>query len=91
MFSAFLAFAGQLAPTSPTGQGFNFEFIAEIEHIPCVRAHRHRRCGHPAYVDLRGIAERYECALLEQLEPEEVVLLRCAVVKLGSAAPPDFT
>jgi DNA-binding MarR family transcriptional regulator len=47
--------------------------------------------GRAAYDDLRGVAERYEQALVKQLGPNESAALRRALVKLTESAPGDFT
>ncbi|MDF3416248.1 MarR family transcriptional regulator [Sulfitobacter sp. M57] len=47
--------------------------------------------GQAAYDDLRSVAESYEETLLKQLEPDEAVILRRALLKLGGVAPCDFT
>ncbi|MFC6588297.1 MarR family winged helix-turn-helix transcriptional regulator [Sulfitobacter pacificus] len=47
--------------------------------------------GRAAYDDLRSVAENYESTLLKQLDPEEAMTLRRALVKLGGGTPRDFT
>ncbi len=47
--------------------------------------------GRAAYTDLRGIAERYEAALVADLNAEETRVLRTALVKLAEAKPAVFT
>ena len=47
--------------------------------------------GYAAYTDLRGVAEKYEAELLQQLDTEEATVLRRALAKLGQGRPCDFT
>lgn len=56
-----------------------------VEHLTLTTA------GRAAYDDLRGVAERYESALLSELTAEEGKILRRALKKLVNAAPGDFT
>ena len=47
--------------------------------------------GRAAYQDLRAVAERYERALLHDLNDTEIAALRRALGKLARTVPADFT
>jgi len=47
--------------------------------------------GRAAYQDLRTVAERYERALIHDLNETETAALRRALGKLANTAPADFT
>ncbi len=47
--------------------------------------------GHAAYVELSGIAERYEAALLTKVSDEEANVLRRALIKLAALDTVRFT
>ena len=47
--------------------------------------------GRAAYQDLRAVAERYELALLHDLNDTEIAALRRALGKLARTVPADFT
>jgi DNA-binding MarR family transcriptional regulator len=47
--------------------------------------------GQAAYADLRGVAERYDAALMAQLTPDEQLILRRALQKLSDTRPARFT
>ena len=47
--------------------------------------------GQAAYVELRGIAEKYEAALMTSLTAEESKVLRRALVKLAEMETVRFT
>jgi DNA-binding MarR family transcriptional regulator len=47
--------------------------------------------GRAAYDDLRKVAERYERQLLAEFSPEEALLMKNILQKLGETRPPSFT
>ncbi|MEX3316528.1 MarR family winged helix-turn-helix transcriptional regulator [Sulfitobacter sp. PS-8MA] len=56
-----------------------------VEHLALTRQ------GQAAYADLRAVAERYDAALLDALDPAEAELLRRVLRKLTEARPGGFT
>ena len=56
-----------------------------LEHLTLTKK------GTAAYIDLRGVAQRYEEDLVKHLNPQEVQVLRQALVKLGQDRAKRFT
>ena len=56
-----------------------------VEHLALTRR------GQAAYDDLRAVAQRYNAALMDTLDPAEAAVLRRALVKLSDVAQGGFT
>ena len=56
-----------------------------VEHLALTRQ------GQAAYDDLRAVAQRYDAALMDTLDPPEAEVLRRALQKLSEAGPGGFT
>ena len=56
-----------------------------VEHLALTRR------GQAAYDDLRAVAQRYNAALMDTLDPAEAAVLRRPLLKLSDVAPGGFT
>ena len=56
-----------------------------VEHLALTRR------GQAAYDDLRAVAQRYNAALMDTLDPAEAAVLRRALLKLSDVAQGGFT
>ena len=56
-----------------------------VEHLSLTRQ------GQAAYDDLRAVAQRYNAALMDTLDPAEAAVLRRALLKLSDVAQGGFT
>ena len=56
-----------------------------LEHLALTRQ------GQAAYDDLRAVAQRYNAALMDTLDPAEAAVLRRALLKLSDVAQGGFT
>jgi DNA-binding MarR family transcriptional regulator len=56
-----------------------------VEHLALTRQ------GQAAYDDLRAVAQRYNAALMDTLDPAEAAVLRRALLKLSDVAQEGFT
>ncbi|WPZ22127.1 MarR family transcriptional regulator [Sulfitobacter faviae] len=56
-----------------------------VEHLSLTRQ------GQAAYDDLRAVAQRYNAALMDALDPAEAAVLRRALLKLSDVGQGDFT
>lgn len=56
-----------------------------VEHLALTRQ------GQAAYDDLRAVAQRYNAALMDTLDPAEAAVLRRALLKLSDVAQGGFT